>query len=94
MPYELYGKSKEVPEEVINIKALIFSVSFESHTDQQLVECEEGADCSVRAPAFVQLTAGLSRGKAMMESLNLRSPFLQRSTISCASSMSSRNGTT
>ena len=44
MPYELYGKSNEVPEEVVNIKALIFSVSFESHTDQQLAQCEEGAD--------------------------------------------------
>ena len=94
MPYELYGKSKEVPEEVINVKALIFSVSFESHTDQQLVECEEGADLSVRAPAVVKLTAGLSRRKAMMESLSPRSPFFQRSTIWCASLMSSRNGTT
>ena len=30
--YELYGKSKEQPMPVINIKALLFSVSFESQT--------------------------------------------------------------
>ena len=42
MSYELFGKSKEVPGEVINFKALIFSVSFESLIDRQLVQCEEG----------------------------------------------------
>ena len=38
--YEIYGKSKEQALPVINIKALLFSVSFESQTDKQLVKCE------------------------------------------------------
>ena len=39
--YEIYGKSKEQALPMINIKALLFSVSFESQTDKQLVKCED-----------------------------------------------------
>jgi hypothetical protein len=39
--YEIYGKSKEKALPVINIKALLFSVSFESQIDKQLVKCED-----------------------------------------------------
>jgi hypothetical protein len=38
---EIYGKSKEQALPMINIKALLFSVSFESQTDKQLVKCED-----------------------------------------------------